>query len=100
MLIAKIDNGAITVGDYCELFPNTSFPVTGPNDDFYAENGCAKVSAFKPHDRKTQMLAGCEPYLEDGIVYTVQVVDKPTPVESVVIMDSSSTSTMSMGTGM
>jgi hypothetical protein len=100
MFIAKIDNGNITVGDYRELFPDTSFPVTGPNDDFYAENGCAKVSTFKQCNQDTEMLIGCNPYLENGIVYTVQITGKPEPVESVVIMDSSSTFTMSMGTGM
>ena len=79
MFIAKIENGVITVGNYRELFPNTSFPVTGPNDDFFAENGCAKVSIFKPHDRDTEMLIACDPYLEDGLVYTVQVVSRPAP---------------------
>ena len=83
MLIAKIDNGNITVGDYRELFPNTSFPVTGPNDDFYAENGCAKVSTFKPYNHDTEMLIGCDPYLEDGVVYTVQVTGKPEPTPAV-----------------
>ena len=76
MNIAKLENGIITVGDYRELFPNTSFPVTGPNDDFYAENGCLKVSIFKEHDRATQMLVGCEPYEENGVVYTVRVEAK------------------------
>lgn len=99
MLIAKLDNGAITVGDYRELFPNTSFPVTGPNDDFYGENGCAKVSTFKPHDRETQMLTGCDPYLEDGIVYTVEVVAKPEPIKTIDITTTSA-DTLSSGTGM
>lgn len=83
MNIAKIDNGNIVVGDYKELFPNTSFPVTGPNDDFYTENGCLKVSVFKEHDRATQMLVGCEPYEENGVVYTVEVQARPDPVETI-----------------
>ena len=77
MNIAKLENGTITVGHYRDLFPNTSFPVSGPNDDFFAENGCLKISQFKPHDRETQMLVGCEPYIEEGIVYTVNVQTKP-----------------------
>ena len=85
MNIAKIDNGSITVGDYKELFPNTSFPVTGPNDDFYNENGCLKVSVFKEHDRATQMLVGCDPYEKNGIVYTVEVQTRPDPIEVIVI---------------
>ena len=88
MDIAKLENGSITVGDYRELFPNTSFPVTGPNDDFYAENGCLKVSIFKEHDRNTQMLVGCEPYEENGVVYTVTIQDKPQVEEIIVASDN------------
>jgi hypothetical protein len=85
MDIAKLDNGNIVVGNYKELFPNTSFPVSGPNDDFFTENGCLKVSVFKEHDRNTEMLVGCEPYEENGMVYTVEVQARPDPVETVVI---------------
>lgn len=97
MLIAKIDGSNITVGDYRELFPNTSFPVTGPNDDFYAENGFARVSTFKVHDRSTEMLIGCDPYLDGDMVYTVQVVAKPEPTPAVVPLETAQIS--SMGTG-
>lgn len=77
MNIAKLENGNITVGDYRELFPQTSFPITGPDDNFFTENGCLKVSVFKEHDRTSQILVGCEPYQENGIVYTVTVQAKP-----------------------
>jgi hypothetical protein len=85
MNIAKIENGTITVGHYRDLFPNTSFPVSGPNDDFFAENNCLKVSVFKEHDRNTQMLVGCAAYEENGVVYTVEVQTRPDPVEEIVI---------------
>jgi hypothetical protein len=85
MDIAKLHNGSITVGDYKELFPNTSFPVTGPNDDFFTENGCLKVSVFKEHDRATQMLVGCDPYEENGVVYTVTVQARPQQEETITI---------------
>lgn len=98
MIIAKLDNGSITVADYRDLFPNTSFPSTGPNDDFYIENDCAKVSAFKPHDRETQMLVGCDPYMEDGIVYTVQVTEKPA-VDPTPVIPLTTANISSMGTG-
>ena len=88
MNIAKLENGSITVGDYRELFPNTSFPVTGPDDNFYAENGCLKVSIFKEHDRNTQMLVGCDPYEENGMVYTVTIQDKPQVEEIIVASDN------------
>lgn len=83
MDIAKLDNGNIVVGNYKELFPNTSFPITGPNDDFFTENNCLKVSQFKAHDRSTEMLVGCDPYEENGMVYTVEVQNRPDPVETI-----------------
>jgi len=88
MNIAKLENGTITVGHYRDLFPNTSFPLTGPNDDFFTENGCLKVSIFKEHDRATQMLVGCDPYVEDGVVYTVEVQNRPDPVIETFTIDS------------
>lgn len=86
MNIAKLENGSITVGDYRELFPQTSFPVTGPDDNFYTENGCLKVSIFKEHDRATQMLVSCDPYEENGMVYMVTVQSKPQ--EEAIVIDS------------
>lgn len=88
MNIAKLENGSITVGDYRELFPNTSFPITGPNDDFYTENGCLKVSVFKEHDRASQMLVGCDPYIENDVVYTVRVEARPQQEEIIVASDN------------
>lgn len=88
MNIAKLENGSITVGHYRDLFPNTSFPLTGPNDDFFTENGCLKVSIFKEHDRNTEMLVGCEAYVENGIVYTVEVATRPDPVVEIITIDS------------
>jgi len=88
MDIAKIENGNITVGDYRELFPQTSFPITGPDDNFFTENGCLKVSMFKEHDRATQMLVGCGPYEENGVVYTVSVQTRPEPIQTITIESS------------
>lgn len=88
MNIAKIDNGTITVGHYRDLFPNTSFPISGPNDDFFAENNCLKVSVFKTHNRNTEMLVGCDPYIENDVVYTVRVEARPQQEEIIVASDN------------
>lgn len=74
MLIAKITNPVPV--DYREEFANTSFPPSGPTDEFLAEQGYAKVNAFKAHDSATQKLVNADPYYEAPWVYTVQVVDK------------------------
>lgn len=80
MLIAKIEGETITVGDYRELFPNTSFCTDGPNADWFVENSCLIVTVFKRHDRATQRLVSCDPYIENNQVFIVKVADK-TPEE-------------------
>lgn len=78
MLIAKIENGQIiALADKHELFPNTSFPTTGPNDEWYIENSCMKVNLSVPYDSNTQQLERCDPYILDGVVYTNKAVEKP-----------------------
>lgn len=76
MLIAKIDDGQITVADYRSLFPYTSFLSSGPDANWLTENGCMPVSMFREHDRETQRLVPCEPYIDGGTVYTFVVENK------------------------
>lgn len=77
MQIAIVENGAVVkVGDYRELFPNTSFPPSGPSQEFMADNGCLGVTISKPHDRRTEKLVPATPYVEDGQVFTVAVEAK------------------------
>lgn len=77
MLIGIIkDSGTIITGDYKKLFPRTSFPASGPDDEFLAQNNAKKVSLFKPFDRDTEKLVSCDPYVEGDFIYTVEVVDK------------------------
>ena len=72
MFIAKIGD-TIEVGDYRQLFPNTSFPASGPSSQFMVDNGCLPVNLFKEHDRMTQKLSQVAPYVENNEVFTVQV---------------------------
>jgi hypothetical protein len=65
----------ITVGDYRELFSKTSFPASGPSDEFLDANNAKKVNAFKAHDRLTQKLASCTAYDDGEFVCVVQVTD-------------------------
>ena len=64
------------VAHYKDLFKNTSFPASGPSDEFLASAGAYKVSVFRDHDRATQKLVPCEPVVENGFAYVVEVVDK------------------------
>lgn len=72
MQIAILTN-PITVGDYRELFANTSFPPSGPSDEFLTANNAKKVNAFKAHDRLTQKLVSCDAYDDGEFVSVVQV---------------------------
>ena len=47
MKIAIISDNAIQIGDYWDLFPNTSFGVNGPSDEWLTENSCKKVNLLK-----------------------------------------------------
>lgn len=85
MLIAKVQNQQVTeVADYRDLFPNTSFAVTGPDDAFMVENSCMYVNLFKPYDQNTEKLVSVAPYIESASpthwVYTV-AVEPLTPEE-------------------
>ena len=74
MLIAKIEDGVVTnVADYQSMFPDTSFPTSGPNADFLAQNNCLGVTVFKPHNSKTEKLVSVASYIEDNQVFTIAV---------------------------
>jgi len=74
MQIAILTN-PITVGDYRELFANTSFPPSGPSDEFLAANNAKKVNAFKTHNSLTQKLVSCSAYDDGEFVCVVQVAN-------------------------
>ena len=64
------------VDHYKKVFPSTSFPPSGPTDAFLTAKGAIKVNAFREHDRATQKLVPCDPVVENGWAYIVEVVDK------------------------
>ena len=74
MIVAIVNNGAIEqTGDLYVLFPNVSFPASGPEAEWMAENNLVPVTYFKAHDAATQKLVSCEAYLEGGDVFAVNV---------------------------
>lgn len=76
MKLAKIkDNSVETIGEDRTLFPNTSFPKSGPDADWLATNSCAEVITFMSFDSATQKNESVTPYLSDGKVYTHRVTD-------------------------
>lgn len=83
MLIAIVNGQTVEqVADYQSLFPNTSFPSSGPTPEWMAENSCMYVNTYLPYDQSTQVLTTVAPYILVSEptkplewVYTVQVQD-------------------------
>ena len=76
MLIARINGETIgEIADYRAMFPDVSFPPSGPSNEWLAENSCMPVNTFLPYDQNTQKLSPCDPYIDGEWVYTVEVVD-------------------------
>jgi|TARA_B100000131_G_scaffold269216_1_gene268471 hypothetical protein len=70
MQIAIIkDNKVESMGEHTELFPNVSFPASGPTSDWMTENSVMFVYMSRPYDRMTQKSTNVDPYIEDNIVY-------------------------------
>jgi hypothetical protein len=64
MLIAIVNGQTVEqVGDYQVLFPNTSFPSSGPTPEWMAENSCMYVNTYLPYDQATQVLTTVAPYI-------------------------------------
>jgi hypothetical protein len=79
MLIAIVNGQTVEqVGDYQTLFPNTSFPSSGPTAEWMVENSCMYVTVYLPYDASTQYLENVAPYIDGNTVYTV-VVAQLTP---------------------
>ena len=74
MFVAKVIDGQIAnTGKLAEMYPNTSFPVNGPSDEWMTENNIQVIKSHRTYDKATHKLATVTPYLEDGVVYDVQV---------------------------
>jgi len=64
------------IANYKKMFPTTSFPASGPSDSFLSSQGAYKVSTFRTYDNATQKLVPCDPVIENGFAYVVEVVNK------------------------
>jgi len=86
MKIAQLDGSNIgDIADCKVLFPNTSFPKSGPNADWLSTNSCAEVITFLPFNPATQKNEGVTPYLSDGKVYTRRITDMTSDERAAVV---------------
>lgn len=75
MKIAIVTDGVVgAVGEHWQLFPNTSFPPSGPNDAFLQKQSALKVLESLAYDASTEKLEPCPPYVEGDCVAVVRVV--------------------------
>jgi hypothetical protein len=76
MQIAIISNNEVTqVGDYRDLFPNVSFPSSGPNAEWLTENSCMQCNLYLAYDPLTQALEPSTPTINNGMVDLVKIVE-------------------------
>jgi hypothetical protein len=74
MYYAKVIDGEIKgYGIANDVFPNVSFPITGPDDDFLNENFGVRVLSTIEHDPTKYKLEFSEPYILDEKVYHVKL---------------------------
>lgn len=74
MLIAKVQDGTVLeVGEHKAMFISNVFPDSGPTAEWMTEHSCMHVNLFKPHDRLTEVIEPCAPYIEGDWVYKIQV---------------------------
>lgn len=75
MFVAKVIDGQIAdTGDLHKMFNNTSFPASGPSDEWLTENNIRVIKSWKDHDTNAQKLESVAPYIDGDEVFSVQVV--------------------------
>jgi len=89
MKIARLDGSNISeIAEHKSLFPNSSFPKSGPDADWLAANSCAEVVVFLAYDSSTQKNESVTPYLSDGKVYTRRVTDMTSDERAAVVTEA------------
>lgn len=75
MQYAIVKDGQIkNFGTIAKLFPSSSFPADGPNEQFLEENDLVAAHQDLTFNSSTHKLEYCDPYILDGVVYYVQAV--------------------------
>lgn len=81
MLLALLTD-PIQIADSSVLFPNTSFPLSGPSQEWLDANNAAKVAPSWSYDKDTEVEEPCDPYQDphNKEVFT-STIRKMTPEE-------------------
>ena len=75
MIYARVINGVIyDMAPLSDLYPTTTFPASGPGQEFLASENLQEIQLRKAYNPNTEKLVQVQPYLESGVVYAVSVV--------------------------
>tara|TARA_Y100001938_G_scaffold4716_1_gene5934 strand:+ start:3473 stop:3910 length:438 start_codon:yes stop_codon:yes gene_type:complete len=80
MKYAIVDDGTTVTktGTIFELFPNTSFPKSGPTASFISANNLVEIIEWLPITEPSQKLTKVDVYLDSGKCYSVKVESSTT----------------------
>ena len=67
------NNEVAKAGRLQELFPGTSFPIAGPDEDFLEQNNLVEVKFAADYDPLTQKIVSVSPYFKNGEVYATEI---------------------------
>ncbi len=75
MIYARVINGVIhDMAPISDLYPTTTFPAGGPSQEFLASENLQEIQLRKTYSSSTEKLVQVQPYVENGVVYAVNVV--------------------------
>ena len=75
MIYAKVINGVIhDTAPRADYFPTTTFPVSGPSLEWLAAENLFEIQMRKPYNQASHKVVPCQPYIENGAVFGVEVV--------------------------
>jgi hypothetical protein len=75
MIYARVIDGVIhDMAPISDLYPTTTFPASGPSQEFLASENLQEIQLRKAYNPSTEKLAQVQPYLEGGVVYGVSVL--------------------------
>ena len=76
MYAIVVNNVIQGTGELLTLFPNVSFPTTGPDSEFLTTNNLVLVKTWEEFDPANFNSVDIPFYIRDGLVYSYELVEK------------------------
>jgi hypothetical protein len=90
MKIAMLDSNDIVlaINEHQYLFPDVSFPESGPTTDWMAANNVVPAVTSQTYDPLTQKSVSVIPYVSAGVAYTTKIESLTESQKTVIKTDS------------